>query len=512
MQYKKMVFLAVLIFAVITAIIAGAYFLNSGYGGGIYETNERKNPVLCQKDCLNSQKLTADSNNEDVKQNEEKMVSDTQFITGLKLDNPNNIKELSKIYFQIAKESNLDYILVPVKFARGSEANETDWSQGVNYYYIFELSKQYGISVLPAFFKLGHQDDKNAEKYAGLIISFLDEFYKDGNIKFVEFQNEPVKKYDEDSSARFKGTAADLARSHTAAYNKIKAKYPNITVGTAGFMAMAVSEEENILMNGYYKEYFSAKPKFDMLNLHHYPKRGGYIQTDKNSLSNYNFLSEYEILDTYGKLLDDYGYGGKSIFVSEGNVGMPFKNQDGSAEKDWINNADAKSLLLQRFALFLENGGKNNVIAAMTSSNDAKFTGLIEYDQKTQNFSKNELFDFYKYFLELMKKYPYYIGHNAGKTDDAGYWVLEFRNEENKKMWIAFNPFLFWAEASSFEKQQAIAVRKSVSRPQIAYIDVGSANSVKIMAKNSEKIVSPENGRIFIEIKNDPVFVEENNP
>ncbi len=208
------------------------------------------------------------------------------FITGFKLDNVDDVRGISEATFKLAQELGVDYVLVPVKLPE-RDANvdmaKINWSQGLDYYYIFQLADNYNVNVLPAFYKLGVENDKDYEKYAEFVISFLDEFYKNGNIKYIEFQNEPVKDYNGKVSARFKGTPTDLAKSHIAAYEKIKAKYPYIQIGTAGFMATAVNASENKMINNYYKEYLSAKPKFDFLALHYYPKTSSYLQTTADS-------------------------------------------------------------------------------------------------------------------------------------------------------------------------------------------------------------------------------------
>lgn len=434
----------------------------------------------------------------------------TDFVMGIKLDNFKEVREVSKMHFDLARELKLDYVLVPVTFPRGSSANNPDWSKGLDYYYITELSKQYGVKILPAFYKLGNKDDKNYEKYADFVLDFLNEFYADGNIKYIEFQNEPTKEYDGTVSPRFGGTAADLAKSHLEAYQKVKEKYPLIKVGTAGFMAAAVAADENKMMNDYYAEYFSAKPKFDMFSLHHYPKNSSYLQTKGDSYSKYNFMSEYEIFDAYRQLLDDFGYGEKPIFVSEGAVGMPFKNSDGSMVRgQWLSDENAQILLAERTILFLENGKKNNIIAAMTSNSEAAVTGLFSADKKSGALKKTELFDFYKTLLNFLEKYPIYSERVSGAVDAEQYWISEFKNTSGKKMWIGFCPFLFWAEAENSDRLAAVAVKKAITCPQAVSLDVDGVKTVKISTVSENYTVEVVGGKVNFELGESPVFVEE---
>ena len=500
-------------------------------GDGICDEKEKNNPTLCPKDCqiksqpsqkpqpISSEQPTNISNSSKPSSSPgSNIVSSTNkftdFITGFKLDNTRSVRGISRIHFELAKELKLDYILVPIKFPGGSDVNKIDWSAGLDYYYIAELSKQYGVKILPAFYKLGGRDDKNYDKYADFVISFLDKFYKDGNINYIEFQNEPINEYNGKTSRHFKGTPADLAKSHLAAFNKVKEKYPLIKVGTAGFMAVTVSPDENEITNNYYKEYFLAKPKFDMLSLHHYPKTSSYLQTKSGSYSRYNFMSEYKIFDTYRQLLNDYGYSDKPIFVSEGAVGMPFRNSDGSLGGPQVNgwlddNENVKILLLERIVLFLENGKKNNVISAMTSNSMSPVNGLFSYDKNSGASTKTELFEFYKILLNFLEKYPAYLGHVSGEIDSEHYWVLKFKDDGSKKMWMAFCPFLFWAEAENPDKPAAVVVKKSITCPQEVTIDVGNIKSVKILTVSENSIVNAVNGKVSFKLEKNPVFVEE---
>lgn len=405
------------------------------------------------------------------------------FISGFKLQNTENIRELNEITFSLAKELGLDYVLVPVTFPRNGDVNNIDWSLRLDYYYIFELSEKYDVSVYPSFFKLGGEDDKNPDKYAEFVISFLNEFYIDENIKHIEFQNEPTKDYDGKDSARFEGTPTDLAMSNIAAYNKVKAKYPAIQVGTPGFMAAAVNSDENIMMNEYYDEYLKAGAKFDVFNLHQYPKISSYLQTKEDLNVKYNFMSEYEILKTYRKMLNDYGFNDKPILVTEGNTAMPY--EDGSL--NWISDDEAKILLAERYVTTLSQSKDNQVIGSMISSIESdSSTALFQYNKETTEYSTTEKFEFYKKLLDFFEIYPLYSKHISGSINSNNVWVEEFKNSEGDNAWVAFCPFLFKAEAQSDEIRKAIAYEKSINCPQDTVI----------------------NGKL-VKVELEPMFIEE---
>ena len=493
-----------IIVVLIIAAGIGAYFIfqratpEDKCGDGICGTVEKANPNLCPQDC-----------------EEEPSISD--FISGFKIQNLKNIKGISETTFKLAQELGLDYVLVPVGYPKegATDLQKIDWSAGLDYYYIFELANEYDVSVLPAFYKLGGKEDKDYEKYASFVITFLDKFYTQRKIDYIEFQNEPVAEYNGQTSRHFGGTPTDLAKSNTAAYNKVKEKYPLIKVGTAGFLAAPAaggsgSSDEHKVMSGYYKEYFSAKPKFDFLALHQYPRTSSYLQKTENSGTKYNFMSEYEIFEAYRKLLNDYGYSDKPILVTEGAVRMPFREANERFNWNWLDDEEVAILLTERFVLTLSNSEDENIIGSMISDVEGSDkTALFDYDEKTGNYAKTNKFYFYKKLLEFIRKYPIHSKHIAGEVDSEYYWVEEFKDEDGKKMWMTFCPFLFWTEAESPEKPAAIAVKKSITCPQEVTFEVGNVKSVKISTVSEDSTVNTVDGKVSFKLEKNPVFVEE---
>ena len=501
----------------VLAVAVSAYFvfqkyhpepLTSKCGDGICDGKERINAKLCPRDCKKQQILQ----------------SKAGLISGIKIDNlsvsagipPSEMsynKELTETNFKLAKELGVDYVLIPIIYS------DSGWAQkSMDYYHIIGLAKKYNISILPAFYKLGGNDDKNYEKYANFVISFLDEFYDEKEMNYIELQNEPIQDYDGKKSAHFSGTPADLAKSDIAAYNKVKEKYPYINVGTAGFLASAADSDENKVMNSYYKEYFSAKPKFDFLALHFYPKKSSYIQTAKGEGVEYNFLSEAEVYKTYRQLLNDYGYAGKSIFVTEGAVDMPFKNADGPPNFDWRSDDEIMILLAERFVLTLSESKERNIIGLMTSNikstESLKNTGLFFFDSTTEDYETTKQFNFYKNLLNFFKKYPYYSKRIAGNFNSTNYWVEEFSDANGKKAWIAFTPFLFWAETQPIIKQgkqisAPSAIKKSATSPQEIILDMETIKSFKISSLSKTDAMVVKDGKIIFTLNKEPLFIEQ---
>lgn len=465
---------------------------DSKCGDGICGLKEQANPNLCPKDCQGAG------------------VDKSEFIFGVKLENIEQIKGISEAAFKIAGELKLDYVQVPIYPSRGVLASQTDWSEGQDYYYIFDLSKKYNIKVLPSFHS---QEIKNPQEYADFVVAFLDELYDGQNIDYIEFQNEPVKDYNGKISARFKGTAADLAKTNAAAYEKTKSKYPDIKVGTAGFMTAAVTPSENETINRYYDEYFSAGPKFDFLSLHQYPKTSSYLQEkipSKDIKEKYNFLSEYKIFQTYRQLLKDYGYSDKPILVTEGNVDTVFKEKNGAINAQWIDKEEAYILLAEKFVLALQNSEEAKVIGTMISGIDSvRNTALFNYDKNKGAYSLGPAFEFYKQLLMFLRQYPFYSKHIAGQVNSDNYWVEEFKDSNENRMWIIFAPFLFIAEPENPTTPRAVVTEESIKYPQQVSFEADGSGAVKITSLSGAQRLNAINGKIVFAINKEPLFVEE---
>ena len=431
---------------------------------------------------------------------------DSTFISGFKIYNMDNIPEISEITFQLASELELDYVHVPLITSKYlDEEGNPDWSQAMNFYHIFELSNEYGISVLPAFYKHDGEWDTYVQKYADFIIDFLDEF-NDENIKYIELQNEPM------ASNHFRGTPIDLANSTIAVYEEVKNKYPEIIVGSPGFLISAVNDEDNDSINEYMDECLSANPKFDIFMLHHYPKSGAYLQGTSSSDYKYNFLSEYNIFNTCRTLLDDYGYENIPILVTEGHFDMPFLEEDGTLGWNYLDDEDVEILLAERFVLALSNKD-NNLIGSMISAVESECNGaLFNYNEVQQNYIITNKFDFYKKILNYTREYPIYSKHIAGTVNLQNYWIEEYKNKDEKKTWLAFCPLLMDIGVQIFPDHfLPVVTNIMINYPQDVELDVGNIKKVKISTLSDTWTVEAVNGKVSFSLGKNPVFIEEHN-
>ncbi|MBU4315476.1 hypothetical protein KJ673_03695, partial [Patescibacteria group bacterium] len=434
------------------------------------------------------------------------------FISGFKIQNIQNIPEINEITFQLANELELDYVSVPVVYKYFDEEGNVVWSEGMNYYHIFELSNKYDVSVLPAFYKLGGEWDKDAQRYADFVIDFLDEFQNE-HIKYIELQNEPMDDYDstEGTGRYFAGTPTDLANSTIAVYDEVKKKYPEIIVGSPGFLASSMMNDEydNLIHNTYFHEYLSAKPKFDIFMLHNYPKSGTYLQKFSSD-DKYDFTSEYNIFTTYRTLLDDYGYENMPILATEGQFDMPFMEEDGAIKWDYFDDEEVAILLAERFVLALSNK-HNNVIGSMISGIESEFNrALFDYDHYDMSYSTTNKFGFYKKILSYTREYPIHSKHIAGAVNSQDYWIEEFKNKTEQKMWLAFCPVLIDADVHVYpDHSSAIATNKKITYPQNVELNVGNVEEVKIDYGIKSETVKPINGIVKFVLDKTPVFVVE---
>ena len=216
----------------------------------------------------------------------------------------------------------------------------------------------------------------------------------------------------------------------------------DILIGTPGFLAATPDYDKTIKnMNTFYKRYFSAKPKFDTFNLHHYPKGGSYMTSIQNSTYKYNFSSEYDIFQTYRNLLNDYGYNDIPIFVTEGGCGMPDKSTGRKDKWNWSDDDDVAILLMERLVLTFMNKKNKNIIGSMISELAGKKNrAIFDYNERTGESTIYKKFYFYKKLIEFIRKYPYHSKHIAGEANSEHYWVEEFKDKDGHKMWMAFFP------------------------------------------------------------------------
>ncbi len=368
---------------------------------------------------------------------------------------------------------------------------------------IAKFSQLYDIPVLPAFMRSKQSErGTSPEKYAEFVLAFLKRYKKKMSIKYVEFHNEPAETNDGTGKGRkWIGTAHQLVKVNNLTYDKIKSKYPDIQVGSPGFCTGSAVEADKYSIP-FFKRYFKAKPKFDFFALHDYPKNISRTQGTRIG----DFVSTYHFFDTYREFLSSYGYGNKPILITEGFDDKPIKKNQ-MLTWDWADEDEACVLILESYIHTLSNVGKNNVIGKILSgikTDSATSMGLI--DRRTK-IIRNHYF-FVKYMLDMFKQYPIYSGRIAGRLNSEDYWIVEFKNIDGKKMWIAFNPLNY---ETSNELRPAI-IKRTIKFPQRAVLEIGGSVEVELSSFSGSELINKNiravDDKIVLELGSAPVFIK----
>ncbi len=422
---------------------------------------------------------------------------ESPFIYGIKLEPEALRKNIVESYFQTANDFGAPYIKIVV----GQDAPPVDYDS------LSRLAQKYDVSIIPMFLSSDAPEvQTNAEKFAEFVYEFVKKYKTGMNIKYTEFQNEPAAENDGSGSKinmplSWRGTAEELVAGNNLAYERIKATYPEIMVGSAGFLSDPNAHIKQYTEK-FYQRYFKAKPKFDFFSLHNYPKNYSYVQgTEAGDLA-----SQYHIFETYRKMLNGYGYADKPIFITEGFVDTPFE-ENGKRSWDWADENEAAVLWVEGYMQALSSSSSNNVMGKIITGIRTKGAmGLID---SSSNTKRNQYY-LVKYLLSLLKEYPVYSKHIAGSVNSEHYWVEEFENKQGGKMWVAFNPLLY---ETKDDLHVPVITRKWMKSSQEWTLNVQSGSSVKIsMVINDnvqEETKAVSGGKITITLSDTPVFVEE---
>ncbi|MBU4446174.1 hypothetical protein KJ656_14030, partial [bacterium] len=189
---------------------------------------------------------------------------------------------------------------------------------------------------------------------------------------------------------------------------------------------------------------------------------------------------------------------------------MPFMEEDGAIKWDYFDDEEVAILLAERFVLALSNK-HNNVIGSMISGIESEFNrALFDYDHYDMSYSTTNKFGFYKKILSYTREYPIHSKHIAGAVNSQDYWIEEFKNKTEQKMWLAFCPVLIDADVHVYpDHSSAIATNKKITYPQNVELNVGNVEEVKIDYGIKSETVKPINGIVKFVLDKTPVFVVE---
>ncbi len=429
-------------------------------------------------------------------------------IYGLKLEaDAMQSASQTELHFQMAQDLGLGFVkvVVPMNMVVNPTTGGWDWTLTDQ---IAAFAQQYGVSLIPMFLS---SDDplkqSDAAAFAQFVCAYVARYRDSAKIEYVEFQNEPNQFNDGAGwkgptpvpAGSWQGTAAQLVSVDNAAYDQLKAAFPTLIVGSAGF----ISESNQALAaytTPFLNAYFAAQPKFDVFMYHYYPKNFSYAQGYSSSA----LASGWHVFEGYRSLLEQMGYGEKPIFVAEGHVDTPALVGNNKVW-NWVSEDMASTLWGERFLRVLASSNASNVAGHVFSGTWGSGSETL-VDSATGY--KRKQYYVVKLLIESLRRFPIYSRKIAGAANDGGYWIEEFHDAQGKRMWVCLNPILY---QTTDELQMPAETSYTWTVPQSATLDVSPAVAVKISTTSSTQLVTAAGGSVTLTIGAEPIIVEESN-
>ncbi len=437
-------------------------------------------------------------------------------IYGLKLEaDAMQSEQQMKLHFQMAQELGLGCVKVVVPMDMVNPSKDV-WNWALTDQ-IAAFAQQYGVSLIPMFLSTDIADKQaDATAFAEFVYEYVVRYKDSAKIEYVEFQNEPnqfnngtdgwdangwklVTQQTTTPPGTWQGTAAQLVAVDNAAYDQLKAAFPGLTVGSAGF----ISESNQALAaytTPFLNAYFAAEPKFDVFMYHYYPKNYSYAQGYSSSA----LASGWHVFEGYRSLLEQKGYGAKPIFVAEGYVDTPAL-VGGSKVRNWVSEDMASVLWVEGFLRVLASSNASNVTGHVFSGAWGKDSSVTLEDATGY---KRKQYSVVKLLLESLRRFPVYSRKIAGAVNEGGYWIEEFKDAQGKRMWVCLNPVLY---QTTDELQMPAETSYTWTVPQSATLEASPASAVIISTTTGTQLATTVGGSVTFTIGAEPIIVEESN-
>ncbi|MBI2529744.1 MAG: hypothetical protein HYW05_01200 [Candidatus Diapherotrites archaeon] len=349
------------------------------------------------------------------------------------------------------------------------------------------------------------------ERAANFYFWFVDEYAESANIEFVEFENSPAH------TASWENAGKDLAEINAKAYDLIKAKYPEIQVGTPGFEYQndPVRDEgiSTNLIEGFADSASGAK--FDFWAFHGYPS--GDPTTSGGGITNLYPPTRVPTSNKYAgipgmleirELLNMNGFSAKRIIDTEHvNAfawGFGLENYDGASGVFTNEDIDA-AFTLQELILkkTLQDSAGNGILSGVISfkirlrseEGEGRWGTLRPDGSAPQSVESAAL------LFSKLDKYNY-VGHISGAFDNENEaWVEKFSSDSGKELYIFFKPFEYRAgQTIDFDSKKAdYTIALSQTPKSVTLTDMyGESTSIEptktiaIEAENSPKFLEIE--------------------
>lgn len=368
---------------------------------------------------------------------------------------------------------------------------------------VVKVFKTNGWSMVPMFTRDPGDTSVTVDEmteYANLVVSFLDKHKSNANIQFIEQQNAPQDNWPD--------TSAKLLQISNTVYEKIKAKHPDVFVGTPGFEYSAADYYKNAIYNpkgdkaSEQFEYFLDKKngaKFDFWAFHGYPiwqASPGRSFHSPTRIAEGNIYAGIPGILEIRKKLNANGWQNRPMIDTE-HVPIP-QGPFLSNKEDALNAAYILQDLTIRRALKLENkpalaGVISLKIIARGESGERSWGSL------NSDGSLSKTVKAFGLLLSKLKNYHHNSRVSGQFGDDNQAWVEKFKNK-NKELYIFFKPFKDSAEKPIQLDEETLDYSLVLQKmPQSVKLTNINGSVTKLVATKTLTL-SAENAPKFLEV------------
>lgn len=471
--------------------------------------------------------------------------------------------------FKLANNLGIRYLKIEFKWGYiEPENNSWKWRNDdfLNVEHVISLAQQYDFSIIPYFnifmpwgqrrqidplngdcdgprSRWGQSSAPPPSEYAEYVFTVIDTLKRSGiRVEYAELDNEVSVMIDNTRSWNcfIDITPKQLKLVENMAYDRIKARYPEIMVSSTTFnspgMSLQTPQDEinkfNNRLNKFITAYFteSPKPKFDFLGVHEiFHGSGNPFTTVTNQDENkgYSFSSYHDTYDIWRTILDDYGYRDTPIFVTESQV-----NHSGLQDVELLqkvifarSKADSKNIrgwILSQLTgskKFTEGNrqrnGNNKGPSSMQRRGRIDGAPGIAFDRSkshqtaprsatgkisvgiadlTEGYQLREGYYAFNTMMTTLARYSNYNKTVMGQLNSGLPWVEQFSDIDENLLYVAFIPW------DMYQKNQKSTIT----------LAVGTNKDVIITRSDGLKLThtSDNTGNLSLEVTQHPVFIE----
>ncbi|MFH0715157.1 MAG: hypothetical protein V1847_05285 [Candidatus Diapherotrites archaeon] len=506
-------------------------------GNGVCDSLEQQNPNLCPKDCQNQPVCgngscetgeTATNCTQDCQQavcgngnceSGETKSSCSQDCGSAILPTGQNTLDADGVFWgteiygdQLASTKDVvDGVLKTkhLKIRVNAELGQTSFSPticvpggGGNCWNLDELAQEFEdneYSMAPMLSleqkNASSLSEEDIENYVNFVDWFVSRYKEKANIEYVELQNAPM--------SAWKGTPEQLLEAQNKIYDKIKAKYPDIQVGTPGFEYM-LDKEPSTDKAIEQIEYFldsSNEAKFDFWAFHMYPaldpdSHTTYAPTQSALLNKYSGMKG--ILEIRKKM-NENGWSDREMIDTEhtsisGGNGTYSESGD-KTDAAYLIQAETIKRTLKVDGEFVLSGIVPLKMISRTQGGEHAWGSL-----KPDNSASYTVIAIAT-LLGKLNEYNH-DSHVSGELDSEDVWIEKFK-DGSKELYVFFKPFnsseTMAEQLDQEEQNYSLSLDSVPSKITLSDIEgnetnVAPSQSVSLQAKNSPQYLEVEYG------------------